>query len=322
MALLYFDGFEWSTPIDWTGSLDYSAVSPRSGAGSIWDPDNGVKTYPIAASTTTFIIGAALKSPANQEIYRIYEGGVLHIVFKVDATGHVIIQRYATVLATSEGTWDWNNWHYVEVKVTVHDTAGAFEVRVDGVTAISGTDVDTRYGGTTGICNILQLRGSACYHDDLYVCDSSGATCNDFLGPVRVLQLLPNAAGDDTDFTPSTGSNYQNVDESPTPDGDTTYNASATSGHRDLYNLSALTAQMAAGTVYGVRVKASMRKDDTPTVEAKIALKSGSTIAYGAAKALAEAYDEYEAFWELNPDDAAAFSFADMDALQAGVEVV
>ena len=324
MALLMFDGFEWSTPIDWTGSLDYSGSGARSGAGSVTTPDEGYKTYPIAATTTTFIIGAALKNPLNQEIYRIYEeGGVLHIVLKVDAAGHIIIQRFGTVLATSEDTWDWNNWHYVEVKVTVHDTAGAFEVRVDGVAAISGSDVDTRYGGTTGICNILELRGGPCYYDDLYVLDSSGSINNDFLGPgARVLPCKVNAAGDDTDFTPLASSNYLNVDETPTPDGNTTYNASSTSGHRDLYNLEALTGQIAVGTVHGVRVKVSMEKDDVDAVSAKIAIKSGTTIAYGSDQACAEAYDEYEKFWETNPDDSAQWEFADIDALQAGLEVV
>ena len=321
MALLLFDGFEWSTPIDWTGSLDHSVVSPRSGAGNIYDPDVGAKYF---AATTTCIVGMAVKIDPGQQILTLKEGTTEHIRLYADVDSKIQLNRATVLLELSTETWDWSAWHYVELKVTIHDTTGSYEVRVDGVNVLNATGVDTRNGGAAGLLNLLVLGShSSATYDDLYILDTTGAINNDFLGPgARVLQLLPDSAGDDTDFTPLAGNNYAAVDESPTPDGDTSYVASATSGHRDLYNLSSLTSQLAAGTVQGIRVKVSMKKDDVDAVSAKIAIKNGTTVSYGSDQACAEAYDVYEKFWELNPDDAAQFEIADIDALQIGLEVV
>jgi len=324
MALLMFEGFEWATTIDWTGSLDYSADTPRSGTGRMYDPDSGIKVFPIAATTTTIIIGVAYKAGvALRTIFIAHENANTHMKLNSEG-GYLKLYRLNTLLETSVATWDFSEWQYIELKATIHDTTGSYEVRVNGQVAMSASGVDTRDGGVAGICNNIKLVGNVdTQYDDLYVLDSSGSINNDFLGPgARVLPCKVNAAGDDTDFTPLASSNYLNVDETPTPDGNTTYNASSTSGHRDLYNLEALTGQIAVGTVHGVRVKVSMEKDDVDAVSAKIAIKSGTTIAYGSDQACAEAYDEYEKFWETNPDDSAQWEFADIDALQAGLEVV
>ena len=95
--------------------------------------------------------------------------------------------------------------------------------------------------------------------DDLYVCDSAGSTNNGFLGDCRIDTIYPSGAGNYTQFTPSTGSNYTCVDE--TAPNTTDYVDGATVGDRDSYalgNLSALSSQ----TVYGVQVNAAILKDD------------------------------------------------------------
>src|SRR5262245_56180486 len=111
------------------------------------------------------------------------------MIFRI-TTGRVEVTRMPS---TSLGFFDLpqGQWFYMEMKVTIHDTAGAVVVRIDGQTVLNLTNQDTRNGGT-GFCNSIQFIcgnvGSAymSYNlDDFYICDTAGsAPFNDFLGDV------------------------------------------------------------------------------------------------------------------------------------------
>ena len=49
-------------------------------------------------------------------------------------------------------------WYYMEVKVTIDDSAGAYEVRINGTTVASASGIDTRNSGT-GLIDRVQFRG-------------------------------------------------------------------------------------------------------------------------------------------------------------------
>ena len=153
-------------------------------------------------------------------------------------------------------------WNYIEIKTTFHNSTGSYELRVNGVTVLSDTNVDTVTGTTSTTADTVILRGMDgnsttdtsfhCLFDDWYIADTTGsAPNNNFLGPIKVETLLPTGVGDSNQFTPSAGANWQNVDEIPT-DGNTSYNESSTSSHLDLFATSNLTN--INGTVYGVEV--------------------------------------------------------------------
>ena len=71
---------------------------------------------------------------------------------RLSTTGQIAAGAgYSTILGqTTDPALSTDNWHYIEVKVVVHDTAGSYEIRVDGVTVLSDTDVDTRGGDDDG----------------------------------------------------------------------------------------------------------------------------------------------------------------------------
>ena len=94
-----------------------------------------------------------------------------------------------------------NQWHYFEVKVVCHDTAGYYQVRIDGVTVLSGTNVDTRAGADTRFVR-FRMDEYYQYMDDIYICDTDGTANNDFLGQILVEAIFPNADGDNSDWTP------------------------------------------------------------------------------------------------------------------------
>lgn len=115
-------------------------------------------------------------------------------------------------------------WHHVEIRVTIHDTTGAMEVRLNGVPVIELEDIDTK---NTSLANCAQIvvgdftvGSGSFYMKDLVCWDTTGSQNNDFLGDVQVITLRPD--GDDTlTFDPSTGSTgFDLIDESTPNDSD------------------------------------------------------------------------------------------------------
>ena len=134
--------------------------------------------------------------------------------------------------------------------------------------------------------------------------------------------LVPNAAGDVTCMTPSTGANYACVDD--VPPNTTDYVQSNVAGTKDLYNLTTVT-QAAGETVKGVMAwGAFLQVTQGNQIQGKVGIKTGGTEQWGAAKDLT--YNAWKAvlksFGSLNPTTGLAWTQADIDALQVGVQRV
>src|SRR5262249_36678260 len=146
-------------------------------------------------------------------------------------------------------------FNYIEVKITISDTVGVVTVRVNGTSTgwLALTSQDTQNGGPSTITNIIlggdlvtNASNAPSHFDDVVILDTTGAVNNDFLGDCRVEAIFPNGAGNYAQWTPSTGSNFQNVDENP-PNDDSDYNSSSTAGQIDTFNYSNLS--VTSGTV-------------------------------------------------------------------------
>src|SRR5262249_37892481 len=147
---------------------------------------------------------------------------------------------------------------------------------------------------------------------DLYICDGQGSLNNDFLGDVRIQASIANGAGATTNWTPSAGSNYQNVDDA-TPNEDTDYNSDATAGDIDTYAMGDVTP--AAGAVKGVMVSMRARKDDGATRTLQAAIRTGATNYFGASQNLTSSYAYYTEIWENNPNTSSPFTISDVNGL-------
>lgn len=281
--------------------------------------------FSVAGSPSTLIVGKACKfsgtSTYNSFVFR--EGITKHVVVTVNSTlGKILVYRDSNLLGqTADGVLASGSWVYLEVKAVIHDSSGSVVVRKDGAEVLSVTGVDTRNGGTGVITNFGFYNDNATEElvDDLYIADTTGSVNNNFLGDVRVVTLRPDGAGDSTQFTPSAGANWQCVDDDQV-DSDTTYVESDTPGHKDLYTLGAL--GVTPSNIFGVQVSAYARKDDSGSRSVRVITKSGTTTENGAETALGTTYGGLIDLMELNPDDSAAWELADINALQAGIEVV
>jgi hypothetical protein len=135
--------------------------------------------------------------------------------------------------------------------------------------------------------------------------------------------IRPNAAGDETNIAtvyPS-GSNYQAVDDVTTDDASTYVTPTIAwpneGTQRDLYNLAAHTA---SGSIGSVKVYARMKRyNSTYASTAYIHVKTGSTVYTSSAKSLTSSWENYDYTWTTNPNTGIAWTWTDIDSLQAGI---
>jgi hypothetical protein len=147
--------------------------------------------------------------------------------------------------------------------------------------------------------------------------NTTGAVNNDFLGDVTVTALYPSGAGTTSGWTPSAGSNYQNVDETPAND-DTDYNSTATLNAKDTY---AMQDCAAGADIRAVQILAAVRKGAEGPGQVKLVTRSSSTDYDGAAQGIGgTSYSYVREIRETDPATAAAWSESGWNAVEIGLK--
>ena len=226
-------------------------------------------------------------------------------------------------------------WHHVELALKADPTTGSFKMKIDGIeqtalTIASGDTSDAASGDVTAFDRIVLAGansnasgaggGSENWIDDVIVWDDTGT---DFTGelpaPHRLRPVVPTADGSSSQWTPLSGANYTNVDESAL-DSDTSYNSETVAGEIDYYKETTL--DWTPENIIGVAVE-SIGKLDTGTHSWRNKLKdSGGTARDGATKAADTTYRLTQDFYGKNPATSAAWSKANIEASEFGVEFV
>lgn len=138
--------------------------------------------------------------------------------------------------------------------------------------------------------------------------------------------LRPNAPGDECNISKQAGcsscSNHYDCVDEVTADGFTTYlleDTSCYTYYRDLYNLA--DHSVGNGTINKITVYACCAgwagKINQPSL--KIAIKTGGATYEGSGITVADSYANYSNEWAQNPSNAHAWTWGEIDALQAGV---
>ncbi len=337
MALLFMDGFAINdVATKWDAgsasvSIGNSSPSPRVTNGSwvvFYYPGVLNKSF---APQSKIIVGVGVYSGASSPaIYFFGDTGTTgHITVMRNMSGYMEIRRgttTGTLLGTGTTFISASSWAYIEASVTISDTVGEVHVRLNG----SGTDEvsytgDTKNGGTNSTIDKVQLtnvNSSGLAWTDFYICDDSGSAPNNtFLGDVTVRTLSPNNNGNSSQLLGSDGNstdNYLLVDEKPFSGSD--YVGSATTGQKDTYALADLPAGPTA--VYGVQINANMLKSDAGASQARIVVRAGGTDYGGTTRVLATSANTYTELYEQNPNTAAAWTTANVNGLETGMEVM
>ena len=347
MALLFMDSFDHYVTADllekWNAiyqpdvAIAVSAGNGRRSTAGLRFPIGSnnhrfTLTKTVSASGAVAVVGFAFRpsnvgGPNTPAIVSIWNGGTILATLRLNTDGTLSAcrgQHDGTVLGTTSLAPPLNVFTYIEWKVTLSTSVGTVDVRLNGISALALTGQNTTPSLTTWTTFELGQRIFAnswpaamnLDHDDLYVCDGSGAApWNGFLGDCRVDVGAPTGAGASSQWTPSAGANYQNVDDAA-PDDDATYNETTTVGHVDTFVVP--DAASAGATIRGVQVNLSARKTDAGTCSIAAAVKHGATTYVGADQAPATGYANLSTVFQTNPGTSAAWVEADFNAAEFG----
>lgn len=352
MALLWCDGFDhYGSSIAklldgaWAetgGALcTLSTVQTRTGTYAIRSAGLA-GTQPslrrvLGGSRTTVGIGAAIyldSLPTNNNSFRLWDyrdaGNVTQLSIGVQSTGTIVVTRgplnTGTVLYTTPTpAVVADAYQHIESLATINDTTGAVEVRVNGVTVVSLSGVDTCATGNVECSQLAFLTSpstggatAAAYMDDLFVYDNSGTYNNTFIGDRRVLTLFPNANTATADWTVvGAASGYEAIDEA-SPDDDTSYITATTTGQVSEFGLQNLPDGISV--VSAVVMVERARKTEAGPASTQVSIVSGASVASGANKPITEVYTYRHDVFETDPASAAPMTPAEFDALKFKVE--
>lgn len=348
MALLFWDSFDHYAvgdiyekhTVGYYNGLQVGAYGRMSTNGIRlhgYSNDVALLRGPIRGYPDTAIMGFAYEAEAIHPWGRIgicafVDGATVQVSLACEPDASLSLWRGdlgTWLAATDPGIIHSGVLYYIEMKATIDNAAGAVEVRLNDDTVISISGIDTQASSNAQVSQ-FQLGGDcssattvhryAC-HDDLYVCDDSGLYCNDFLGDTRLCCLFPEGVGAHADWTPTAGANWQCVDDNP-PNDDTDYNHTLTPTDRDSFEMEDLPAGI-SGTVHAVCAVLNARKDNAGTRTIQPAVRSGGADYDGSSVNIPDDYEFRTMYpWETDPDTAAPWLVAAVNAVEAGYELV
>lgn len=324
MAVTYMNGFDTQAALSRHVSTAGTAlVASRDGVGQAVQLPSATADVKIvlpqvtqAAGTWTYF-GFWVKFLAVSANYTFWDyrdtSDVTHTALQINTTGTLTALRGANVLATGTAVLVLNTWYYVTIGVTIADAGGRFVVRVNNTNDIDFTG-DTKNAGVTVMNNMRFLAGTTRQPviDDVWVDDATMHT------NVKVVPLTPDGPGAQTQWD-VTGSptNWQAMGD----DNDATYVTTSVSGEQDLYTYTDLPANATSVVAVQEIVRGNMVGDGAPTL-ASLHRHTNGTVSKGSFSGLTGVMGPQPAqLWTVNPATGLAWTVADVNAAQFGIEL-
>jgi hypothetical protein len=254
--------------------------------------------------------------------------GFEHIRLTRNSSGQILITRTGNALTggTTVGSFPDETWFWVELKFSIADSIGANSVQlwVNGVLeATVATGQDTRNGGDGSVQSIylggfVAGGGINIRYSEFYVSDSTTP-----LGDCRVESLFPNGNGDTQNFSATSGTHWQEVDDNPADDN-STYVESAAPDDIELFQMTNLSSN--PSVIHAVSPWLCTQKTDAGTKTFAPIIRLSST---NYEQANVNAFDSYSynnpVILELNPDSPGGtdpWDLTAVNAAQVGLKVV
>jgi len=265
------------------GMYDFypSTTQKYTGAYSFKDNENNDFGYKNIPATRQLRMGFAVygnTSTNNSDCVSFRDSGANRLVaLNWKNTGEVAL-KVGGVQKDIEAAMNVAVWHHVGLDVKIHASDGWAVVYLDGIQVMSFT-------GTTGNVDIEDIIvgnmddpfNQTQYYDDLYADDATGEGSAAPLSLLRFYHVVPSGAGNYAEFDPSTGANYECVNEIPPNAAD--YVSTSTADEYDSYAMN--TISIGAGqTVQAVIPIVYCKRGDT-TEEIALGTRYSSTDAVG-----------------------------------------
>jgi hypothetical protein len=323
-----------------TAFVGHLVVAPLTTRLAPWSPPTGgVCGFAIRVDNLARTNYALTAGYDNTDFFSVREGAGFHVSAALNKDGTFTLIRNETgvggslvVLAQSSEGLTSNAWAYVEFRWTIDIAAGTFDIRVNGVPVLTYTG-RTRSNNVLhsnlGVWNAVHLLGAASEPSpfavmrmcDLYLADLASADpddVSDFLGDGVIQTILPNGAGASSLWSPSSGANWECVDDRPAPDGDgTTISATATAT-KDTYPFEDIPP---VSVVKGIHVNILARKEEEGSAVLAPVVRQSGTDYLGTPQGVAGiTYDRYlTQAWDLNPATNEKFTAAEVNGGEFGV---
>lgn len=360
MSTIFFEGFEFWDNTDQLNNIYSNArlnsskrgaqtvIEPSSGrfGGAAWIMkwftedyfDDGMSNYVSFLNTqqdVKFAMGISIDDP-NREFIRVTDDNgstifALDTKVEDDNTRYLVIRDLpndSDIFAVHP--FEWQIWHWLEVELTFGSPGTLTMYTSNGEQIYSGSH-DFSLNSNTGFDRLefhtrqldIDVNKDQVKLDLLVVWTDDGVELSYFpIGDCRVIPLRPNADGSQINFTSKSGGpNYEEVNDSPGYDGDTTYNSSSTKGDQDLFKFETIPTDLNLGNIVAVASHNIVRKDTDNTREVAGVVRSGNTIDVGDNLTLSQSYNLKKTVWAKNPDTNSSWTRSEVNSIEAGYKV-
>lgn len=343
MAIRFLEGFDYIGALNFSGSAlqaellrswdtgNLTAGSPDAflaggwGGGFCldWSDDSGHYLAKVLTDRQEWWVGFAYCAPSDfttdHTLVRAQTtGGSTQCYLMLESHNrHLRIIRGSTTLGTGSQVILPGHWYYIEVYFNIDDTAGAFEVKINGVTDFSGSSIDTRNvaGHRAGQFRFVGA-DDAPKIDDIYIVDTATGAST-FLGPIKVEAIYPTS--DDTtgwNVTPA-GSHYAVVDEKPGTGTDYVYESVA--ADQDMWGYSNLAT--VSQTIKGIQIQSQAALDTAGSEDfTDICDSNGVESASGTYTVTSTSYNTEIRLLETDPNTSATWTVSGVNAAKFGVK--
>lgn len=328
MTMVFMEGFDYWTPGTSTTPPKWSLGQTRNGGAGRWGGGSFqnsrtsgsglVSTGTFPSTSTTMIVGWAQNTLSGSSYVQLMTAANVVVASMRNNGGNPAVYNAAGTLVVTGTSGAVSGWHYYELKIFANGASGTCELHCDGILDIASTTGN--FGSTAiGALGLFISSVASIRVDDIYALDTSGSTNNDFLGDYRIQLMQPTGAGSHTEFTPSAGANWQNVDDVLDPDDDTTYNRdSTTPGDRDTFVTAGIDASALPAAV---QLNLYARKDATAARQLAGVVRQGGVDFDGTTQTLGSGYAYTSQLYDTDPT-AAVWTAANVNADEFGYKLV
>ncbi len=331
MSRVWFTGFEQNSLDIFdtvVGGPVVSPTDPRSAQYDLWTPTvaGHVTVYITPLRAEVFVrlyVKITSGVPVATELwFRLSDSNGV-VLLDITETGQVWLGGIGGVDKGNAGplTNEYKRW---EIRLQVDNTVGLFDVRVDGISMLSDSGIDTRIGVVDdvgelffGTIDIGGVAGRPKRFDDVAINNTLGVVSNSWPGPGSVLARDPDADGAVLQYTPLGGGNhYDKVNAI----NDATYVYDDTPGHIDLWEK----PPMLSYGNYIVAIAWWLRAERAAGA-AGIVLEYrqlGTNWNLGSTRALTASWDYYGYFTSENPIFLGMLTRGLIDAAEFGVKSI
>jgi hypothetical protein len=264
-----------------------------------------------------------LATTVGDKIFTISTGtsdNLFHVRLSLNAFGiNMATEAASSGVLTVRDPFVKNAWNYVQIKASILES-GSFIMKVNGVEVINFSG-DVRRGTSTIGSVFIHGHDDVAGVADVIIMDGSGSAFNDFVAPTVIALLLPTADDVTANWTPSSGTRWQAVDDPVgSYDDDATYISSGTAGQKNFCE-HASTSPVALSSVQFVGMQVLARSDGVSPDGLTLEIDSAGTIAATAVTTGAgTAYKWYGAYTGTDPNTGLAWDITDVDLAAFGVQ--